>query len=73
MDESYPPRPRLLTASVMARLLKVTKTWLEAEAREGHIPHLNAGGRLLFDREAVEQCLLKRARCEGVAVGLALQ
>jgi hypothetical protein len=36
--------------------------WLKAEAEAGRIPSFKAGRNLLFDPEAVEQCLLQRAR-----------
>lgn len=36
--------------------------WLKAEAEAGRIPSFRAGRKLLFDPEAVEQSLLRRAR-----------
>lgn len=35
--------------------------WLKAEADAGRIPCMRAGRRVLFDAEAVEQSLLRRA------------
>jgi hypothetical protein len=40
----------------------LTQSWLKAEAEAGRIPYFRAGRRMLFDPEAVEQVLLKRAR-----------
>ena len=62
---SYMP-PRLLPLAAMARRLRVRSDWLRAEA--GRVPSLPAGDRFLFDAEAVEKALLKRAaEGEGVA------
>jgi len=41
--------------------------WLKAEAEAGRIPCFKAGRKLLFDPEAVEQCLLERARIARVS------
>ncbi len=54
--------PALWTARDLARVLKVKRTWLEAEARGGRLPHVQADDTLLFDPEAVETELLRRAR-----------
>ena len=35
--------------------------WLKAEAEAGRIPCLRAGRRMLFDAEAVETVLIRRA------------
>ena len=53
---------KLLAIGPTARRLRVTVRWLRAEAEAGRIPHLKADARLLFDVEAVEAALLKRAR-----------
>ena len=45
----------------MARQLRVSAKWLQGEADAGRVPHLKAGDRVLFNTEAVEQALLKRA------------
>jgi hypothetical protein len=52
----------LLPLAPTARLLGVPATWLRGEAEAGRIPHLKAGGALLFDVDLVEQLLLERAR-----------
>ena len=36
--------------------------WLQREAQAGRIPSFKAGRRLLFDPDAVEAALIKRAR-----------
>ena len=48
---------RLLRLGAMARSLRVTTAWLEAEAVEGRIPCLKAGATLLFNPRAVEVVL----------------
>lgn len=53
--------PTLLPAGPMARRLRVPVAWLKAQALAGHIPHLNADGRLLFRPDVVEQVLADRA------------
>lgn len=57
---SYSP-PKLLAAGAMARRLRVPVGWLRDEAAAGRIPHLKADRQLLFNPEAVEDVLLKRA------------
>lgn len=52
----------LLSLRFMARHLRVPQKWLRAQAEAGLIPHLDAGGQLLFNPEAVEAVLLERAR-----------
>ena len=59
----------LLPIRFVARRLRVTVGWLRDEATAGRIPHLNAGGRILMNPEAVERVLVARAKQEGVAVG----
>ena len=54
----------LLTLRALARALRLTATWLGAEAHAGRIPSLMAGRRRLFSLEAVRQALLKRAAGE---------
>ena len=46
----------------MAKRLRVPVRWLRDEAEAGRVPHLKAGSQFLFDFEAVERSLLKRAR-----------
>lgn len=45
----------------MARYLGVPVGWLKSEADAGRIPHLKAGRSYLFNPEAVEAVLAKRA------------
>jgi hypothetical protein len=52
----------LLPLGVTANLLSVPAAWLRAEADAGHLPHLRAGSKYLFDVDTVERLLLKRAR-----------
>lgn len=56
---------RLLPLSLMAKRVRVPVSWLRAEAEAGRVPALAAGKTFLFDAEAVEECLLARARGEG--------
>jgi len=53
---------KLLTASLMARRLRVPVRWLRSEAQAGRIPHVQAEKVFLFDPDSVEQTLLERAR-----------
>lgn len=39
----------------------LSAAWLKAEVEAGRIPCLKAGRRLLFDADAVEAALIKRA------------
>lgn len=43
------------------RRFRLSVSWLKAEAEAGRIPCLRAGRRLLFDADAVEAALLRRA------------
>ena len=45
----------------MARRLQVTAKWLREEAAANRIPHLKAGSRLIFNPDAVEAVLARRA------------
>ena len=51
----------VLSLGRQARRLGVTKKWLQAEAEAGRVPSLKAGGRYLFDPEAVQKVLHDRA------------
>jgi excisionase family DNA binding protein len=51
----------LLILARMARRLGVTNEWLRAEADAGRVPCLRAGKRYLFNPEAVQQVLARRA------------
>ena len=53
----------------MARSLKVTATWLRAEADAGRVPCLKAGTRYLFLPDAVTAALAERAGRERIAEG----
>ena len=44
----------LLTADEVAALLRVTRTWVYAEARAGRIPHVRLGRYVRYRRSAVE-------------------
>jgi len=57
---------RLVTDTVMARRLGVRAAWLRAEANAGHLPHVKAGDRFLFDPELVESLLHERAQQQPV-------
>ncbi|MCO6436710.1 MAG: hypothetical protein J5J06_06445 [Phycisphaerae bacterium] len=59
MNETHPPR--LLPLGNMARRLRVTATWLRAEAEAGRLPALRADKRFLFVPELVEAVLAERA------------
>lgn len=59
---------RLQTLRMLAQRFKryrLSAAWLKAEAEAGRIPSLKAGRRLLFDAEAVEAALIRRASEEG--------
>jgi hypothetical protein len=58
---------KLTPLSAMARRLRVPVKWLREEAIAGRIPHLNAGGRLMFEPGTVEQVLTARAANESPA------
>jgi len=53
---------KLLNVLATARHFGVDQKWLRSEALEGRLPCCKAGRRLLFDREAIEAELLKRAQ-----------
>lgn len=53
---------RFTSVRAAARRLGVPEAWLKREAREGRVPVLRAGRRLLFDVAAVEQTLAERAQ-----------
>ncbi len=52
---------QLLRLSGLSRRLGLPVRWLRLEAEAGRLPHLNAGGTLLFDPDAVEEALRNRA------------
>ncbi len=45
--------PVVLTASEVAKLLRVDRKTIYEAAQRGHIPHRRLGRRLLFERGAV--------------------
>ena len=51
----------LLPLGTMAAMIGVTQKWLRGEAESGRLPHLNAGGRLLFDEATIQRLLRDRA------------
>jgi len=53
---------KLLPAGPMARRLHVPVRWLKAEAEANRLPHVKAENVFLFDPDAVEGELVKRAR-----------
>ena len=64
----------LLTTDQLARALKVSRRWIQAEVQAGRMPHMHLGrsGRLIrFDLAAVlawlheEDAARKTARCGG--------
>jgi excisionase family DNA binding protein len=61
---------RLLTLGQMARRLRVPVSWLRQECEAGRIPHIRAGKAVLFNPEAVERMLLRRAERSPQAPGL---
>ena len=67
--ESSDRRVRLLSLGVAAARLGVPATWLRSEAQAGRLPHLKAGARFLFDLDAVEAELLRRARAVAPRAG----
>lgn len=55
------PEVKFVPLRQVAISLGVPASWLEAEAKAGRIPHLQAGRRLLFNLAVVEQALFDRA------------
>jgi hypothetical protein len=51
----------LIEVVPLAKRLGVPATWLRAEAEQGKLPCVNAGGVLLFNLQAVKRALAKRA------------
>ncbi len=52
---------QLVNLHALARLLRLSASWLKAEANAGRIPCLKVGKSLLFNRSAVESALAARA------------
>jgi hypothetical protein len=55
--------PSLLPLRFMARRLRVPMKWLRSEALAGRVPHLDAGGQVLFNPVVVEAEMASRAAC----------
>jgi len=55
----------LLGLAQLATKLGLPLRWLKQEAQAGRLPHLQAGGRLLFNLHAVKRALADRAAREG--------
>lgn len=51
----------LVNLRELARHLRLSASWLKAEANAGRIPSLKAGNRRLFNVEAVRRTLAHRA------------
>jgi hypothetical protein len=51
----------LLSLRRAARQFGIPAQWLRGEADAGHVPHLRAGGRYLFDLGALTRALAQRA------------
>lgn len=56
----------LIRAGQLAHQLRLPVEWLEAEARAGRLPHINAMGWILFNATAVRRVLAARAASEGL-------
>lgn len=48
---------KFISLPELAQVLGLPVTWLRRAAREGKLPHLLVGRRLMFDPAAVEQVL----------------
>ena len=59
--DPYAPPP-LLTSRQMGRHLRLPWQWIEAEAKGGRLPHINANGKLLFGPGVVETVVVKLAQ-----------
>ena len=51
----------LMPLRFMAKYLRVPAAWLKDEAVAGRVPHLSAGGTLLFNPTATVRALSERA------------
>jgi len=59
---------KLLHVTEVARMVGVSARWLQNEAEAGRLPSLNAGGKYLFDYQAVLAKLKSRARGDSTYV-----
>jgi hypothetical protein len=57
----------LVDLAGLSQQLKLSKRWLRMESTARRIPSLKAGGKRLFNVEAVRQALALRAADEGGA------
>lgn len=55
----------IVTLEELARHLDLSRRWLKQEVRAKRLPYLKAGGRKLFNVEAVQRVLAARAGEEG--------
>ena len=58
------PTSELVNLRELARQLRrfgITHVWLKQEAEAGRLPCMHTGKRLLFNAQAVEDALLRRA------------
>lgn len=62
---------KLLPTHMAARQLGISPKWLRAEAEAGRLPALFDGRKYIFDRDALEAALLKRARAGDPGAALA--
>jgi excisionase family DNA binding protein len=59
-EASEQPSERILDSKQLAEVLQVPVTWIEQQAREGHIPSLPFGRRRRYRRSAVESAIRLR-------------
>ena len=62
----------LLTLRELAQSFRrfgLSMAWLRREAEAGRIPSLKIGNRILFDRDAVKEALIKRAQKAAASKG----
>jgi excisionase family DNA binding protein len=51
------PNEKLLDSQQLAEALQIPVTWIEQQARDGHIPSLSFGRRRRFRRSSVEAAI----------------
>jgi hypothetical protein len=54
-------KEKLVKIYTLARILKVSVSWLQEQTESRKIPYLNAGGDILYSPDAVKAILEKRA------------
>ena len=57
----------LISISQLSRKLNISIVWLKAQADEGVFPCINAGGKLLFNLQAVKNKLAELASKGGAS------